>query len=210
MTENTETQPTIFEHFKNIFTFLFKKQYQDSFNEFLAFARAIYEKSKDIYVKYIKGQYIVIQGKRVPRVAIVILCVSLLYLISPMSCLFSGTPQPKKSVEELSDVVVYQQNGLKLSMKKCGKKMICGDLQYDGEQEIDVIRVNIRLFSKKGTELAPMSFDLNEENLGSPMVQNSNFEKIEFPVEQYFGFFKIDVQIDPEDEENEYEEVNED
>ena len=96
MTENTENQPTIFEHFKNIFTFLFKKQYKDSFNELIAFIKAVCVKLKELYVKYLKGQYVEIKGKRIPRTAIAILCVVLLYLISPMSCLFNGEPQPQK------------------------------------------------------------------------------------------------------------------
>ena len=92
-------------------------------------------------------------------------------------------------------------------MQKCGKKVICGDIAYNGDEEIETLRINVKLFSKQGKELTPITFDLTEEEFGGPLVKGTHAENLEFPIEEKFGFFRIEVQIDPEDE-DEYEEEN--
>lgn len=205
MTENTENQPTIFEHFKNIFSLLFKKQYKDSFNELIAFIKAVCVKLKALYDEHLKGQYVEFNGKRIPRTVIAILCVVLLYLISPMSCLFNGEPQPQKNAPT-AEVVNYDQNGVKISMEQCGKKVICGDFKFGDNEDIEKLRIVLTLFSKNGDELDRIQFNLDEENIGAPLSAGSKFEDIEFPVDKSFGYFRIsDVQINPKEDDDEYE-----
>ena len=200
MTESKEIQKPAFEHFKNIFKMLSQKQYKESLNELVAFLKAVCASLKEFYVKYLKGQHVVVKGKRIPRTAIAILCVLILYLISPMSCLFSGEPAEE---EGETDIVFYDKNNIKISnLKKCDIAA-CGELEYTGKEEIDVVRIIISFFTKSGEKI-------HDSYVDAPKLEPDTRVEFSVPAEKKFGYFKVsDVQINPTEEPDEYEEEEE-
>ena len=192
MTENNETQQTIFDHFKNIFVFLFKKQYNESFKELVAFLKEVCIKLKELYIKYLKGQYVEIKGRRVPRTAIAILCVVLLYLISPMSCLFNGEPAEQVSTKT-ADTIAYNKDNIKIvNLHKC-HMAACGELEYDGDDEIDNVRIIVGFFAKNHEKIHDSYVDAQQ------LAPNTRLE-FTVPAEEKFAYYKlVDVQINPED-----------
>ena len=195
MTENNELRQAPFEHFKNIFVFLFKKQYKDSFNELLAFLKDIYSMLKEFYLKHLKGQYVVIKGRQVPRTAIAILCLVLLYLISPMSCLFNGSPDMSAGQvsSKAAESIDYYKDNIKITnMHKCGMAA-CGELEYDGEDEIEIVRIIVGFYTKNHEKI-------HDSYVDAPQLASGTRVEFTVPAEEKFAYYKlVDVQINPAD-----------
>ena len=198
--DNIETPTNAFEHFKNIFKMLRLKQYKDSIREVWAFIKAVFILLKRLYVKYLKGQYVVVKGKRIPRTALAILCVFLLYLISPMSCVFDTSSEAEETEVAQADPNTYNKDGLKVyEMRKCDIAA-CGILEYRGQQDIEKLRISVTFFNPAGQPIYEGSAEALQ------LAPNSRME-FTIPCDEDFGYFKLkDVEINPTDEPQEDQE----
>ncbi|MBQ9271689.1 MAG: hypothetical protein IJ218_05450 [Alphaproteobacteria bacterium] len=191
LNENTENITSALEHFKNIFKMLFKKQYSASFRSLSEFLKALFLKLKMLYLIHLKGQYVEIKGKRIPKTLLAVLAVIFLYLISPMSFLFSNNTQIDTQKTENN---VYNKDGIRIhSMRKCDFAA-CGVLEYRGTQDLEKVRITVTFYNQAGQP----TYEGNAETL--QLAPNSRME-FTIPCDEDFGYFKLkEVYINPTDE----------
>ncbi len=191
MNENMEHSTAALEHFKNAFKLLIKKQYSASFHALLDFLKSLFLKLKMLYLTRLKGQYIEIKGKRISKTLLVILAVIFLYLISPMSFLFSNNTQIDTQKTENN---VYNKDGIKIhSMHKCDFAA-CGILEYRGTQDLEKVRITVTFYNQTGQP----TYEGNAETL--QLAPNSRME-FTIPCDEDFGYFKLkEVYINSTDE----------
>ena len=172
---------------------LFKKQFKASLNELLAFIKAVYSLIKRLYDHHLKGQYVVIKGRQIPRTVLAVLCVFFLYLISPMSFLFNSSVREDSEIAN-TDSNAYEKDGLKVyELRKCDMAA-CGILEYRGEQDIEKLRITLIFYNPAGQPV----YEGNAETF--QLVPNSRME-FSIPCTEDFGYFKLKgVYINPPDE----------
>ena len=199
MSEVNENTTNAFQHFKNIFKMLFKKQFKDSLKELWLFIKDVCIWLKKLYDKYLKGQYITVKGKRIPRTVVAILAVFVLYLISPMSCIFSSDPLPEPAPATETQIT-YDKDGLKVyDMRKCDQA-VCGIMEYRGEQDIERLNIIVTFYDPTGHIVAKNGKEWLQ------LTPNSGNE-FTIPSKDEFGYFKSKVLINATDEELEEQTV---
>lgn len=181
--KSLEISKKIFTRTKSVVSYVLKQTWK--------FLQKSYTFMKNAYIKYLKGQYIEIKGKRIPRTAIAILCVILLYLIIPFSCSSDSDKSSPNTDSETAQV--YEKGGIKVyNIRKCDNAA-CGVLEYRGEEDIEKIRLTVGFFDQTGQEIYE---GYAETQQLAPNVR-INFT---IPSKIEFAYSKLkNVELNPED-----------
>lgn len=180
--KSVEVVQKIFARSKSVISYILHKSWK--------ILKRLYTLLKDAYIKYLKGQYFVVRGKRIPRTIAAVLCLLILYFIIPFSCSLNHDDSDNGTANEVAQV--YEKDGIKVyDVRKCDNA-VCGILEYRGEEDIEKIRITVGFFDQTGQEIYE---GYAETQQLAPNVR-INFS---IPSEEEFAYPKLkNVEINPE------------
>lgn len=157
------------------------KQYKKALKE-------IYYLFKNLYIKYLKDQYIEFKGKRIPRTAVFVAVVLLLFLILP-----GGNNQkvlPISNAEKAAQTNnLYDKDGIKIyDLVKCDQAA-CGFLENGTQKSFEKITVFLDFHDARGNVVYEGGINASEIGAMSRI-------KIKIPSEVEFSYFELkDVEL---------------
>lgn len=180
--EVAQSTKTVWESTKKIFSLLKERKFFAAFKESFSFLKLV-------YVNHLKGKYVTIKGKQIPRTLLAIIALFLVYTAFP-SC--EHRPSGEQSIAEASDVKketnTYDKNGLKIyGLRKCeeeGKVGVCGTIENYGENNFQFVKVTLTFHSAEGKVVY-------EGGIEATDVESHARSKINVPCSVEFAYFKL-------------------
>lgn len=186
ITEITEKGQCIWESLKKIFSLLKERKFFAALKESFSFLYLLYK-------KYLKGQYVTIKGKKIPRTLIACFAVIILYGLTPSNN--TNTPkeaEPVQNVAPKKEANVFDENGLKVyELRKCETEDTigaCGILENYSEENFDNVKVSIIFYAPDGTAVY-------EGGIEATNVDAKNRFKISIPCPEEFAYFKLEKVV---------------
>ena len=175
-----EAGKTAWESFKKVFSLLKERKF------FAAF-RQCFSVLKVIYVNHLKGKYITVKGKKIPRTLIAIIALFIAYYAIP-SCDKKPSSEMPEATEVKKDANTYDNEGVKIyDMRRCileNKTGACGYLENYGEYNFGRITVIITFFAPDGTPIY-------EGGIEARGVQSHTRSEINITCPDEFSYFGI-------------------
>lgn len=180
---------TVWESCKNVFLFLKERQWFAAFKESFNFLKLI-------YLNHLKGKYIVVKGKKIPRTMIAVLGLFAIYIFLPSN---EQTPSaaPKPAIEKQKaqkDANFFDENGLKVfDLRKCETEEsvgACGTIENYGDNILDKLVVSLVFYAPDGTPVYEGSVEASN-------IQAHTDIKINIPCSVDFAYFKL-KEVKPE------------
>lgn len=136
-----------------------------------------------LYKTHLKGKYFIVKGKKIPRTAVAITAVILLYMFYP-----SADKPQKLSLSEQTEIQEemnnYAQDGVKIyDLRKCDNA-VCGYLENANESPIKKINIEITFHDQTGTVVYRGGVEAEDIK---PMSRN----KLNIPSEVPFSYMKL-------------------
>lgn len=182
--EVAQNAKSVWESFKKIFALLKERKLFAAFKESFRFLKLIYD-------NHLKGKYVTIRGKRVPRTLLAVIALFLLYTALP-SCeqKSSGEESIAKADNVKKDANTYDKDGLKIyDLHKCEKDGIvgvCGIIENYGDNNFKYVKVELTFHSEEGRIVYEGSVE------ASDVVPHAR-SKMNVPCSVKFSYFKLKV-----------------
>ena len=184
----TETTKTVWESFKKIFYLLKERKLFAALKESFGFLRLI-------YVNHLKGKYITVKGKKIPRTLVAIVALFLIYSAFP-SC--QQAPSGSQDIAEAANVKkdsnTYDENGLRVyELRKCETEEssgACGLLEDYGENNFSRVTITLAFYSGDGRIVYEGGVEASD-------VEAHTRSKINIPCPEEFAYFKL-KSVNPE------------
>ncbi|MBO6280960.1 MAG: hypothetical protein J6N49_00365 [Alphaproteobacteria bacterium] len=178
--ETPKTEQSALQSVQNTINYAKNKQTKEA-------AKEVYSLCKNLYIKYLKGQYVEVKGKKIPRTAIFITAVVLLFLILPGgSDNERALPPASASSQEKAAQVsnLYDKDGIKVyDLVKC-EQAACGLLENGTQKSFEKITINMDFHDAKGNVIYSGGIDASEVGAMSRI-------KIKIPCEIDFSYFEL-------------------
>lgn len=183
---NDNTPKTVLQSIKDIFGSLKKRKYLTAIKEFFLIF-------KNQYLRHLKGKYVEIKVKRIPRTLIALVVLVILMFAWPHNTT-STNEKPSSNNQQTEENVVYNENGIKIyDLRKCDIAA-CGTLENDTNESYEKITIIINFHDATGKIVYEGGIDVSE------MAPLSRI-KIKIPSDLDFAYLKLnEVLINPEEE----------
>ena len=187
-TDLNESSQTIFQNIVACIKYLKNRQYKMA-------VREIFTCLKNIYLKHLKGKYVVVRGKKIPRTAIAVVAMCL--LVSLCCC-----PNNDSSLSEsyTAEANTYDKNGIRVyDLRKCNQA-VCGFLENATQESYAKITIFLNFHNETGEVVYEGGVDASEVG---PMSRI----KVKVPSKLDFAYFKlVKVKVNKEKAEEEDDE----
>ena len=186
--EITQKGKTVWESCKKIFFLLKERKWFSAFKESFTFLKLI-------YVNHLKGKYIIVKGKKIPRTLIAVLALFIIYIALPSQ---EERPTGEQPLAEAANVKkdsnIFDKNGLKVyDLRKCETEKsvgVCGLIEDYGDKNFAKVTVIINFH-------APDGRIVYEGGVEATDVESHTRMKINAPCSEEFAYFKLkDVKLE--------------
>lgn len=186
--EITQKGKTVWESCKKIFSLLKERKWFSAFKESFTFLKLI-------YVNHLKGKYIIVKGKKIPRTLIAVLALFIIYIALPSQ---EERPTGEQPLAEAANVKkdsnIFDKNGLKVyDLRKCETEKsvgVCGLIEDYGDKNFAKVTVIINFH-------APDGRIVYEGGVEATDVESHTRMKINAPCSEEFAYFKLkDVKLE--------------
>lgn len=186
--EITQKGKTVWESCKKIFSLLKERKWFSAFKESFTFLKLI-------YVNHLKGKYIIVKGKKIPRTLIAVLALFIIYIALPSQ---EERPTGEQPLAEAANVKkdsnIFDKNGLKVyDLRKCETEEsvgVCGLIEDYGDKNFAKVTVIINFH-------APDGRIVYEGGVEATDVESHTRIKINAPCSEEFAYFKLkDVKLE--------------
>ena len=173
---------TAWESFKKVFVLLKERKFLAAFKESFSFLRLI-------YVNHLKGKYITIKGKKIPRTLLAVIALLMVYMTFP-SCehRLSGEQSISEAAYIKGESNSYDKNGLKIyGLRKCeeeGSVGVCGIIENSGNNNFKYVRVTLTFHAADGKTVY-------EGGIEATDVESHARSKLNIPCSVEFAYFKL-------------------
>jgi len=152
------------------------KQYKEVIKE-------VYYLFRNLYVKYLKGQYIEVRGNKIPRTAVFVVAIILVFCIMPGGN--SGKVLPMSAAEKAAQASnLYDKDGIKVyDLVKC-EQAACGLLENGTQKSFEKITIHMDFHDARGNVIYEGGIDASEVGAMSRI-------KIKIPCEVEFAYFEL-------------------
>ena len=175
-----EAGKTAWESFKKVFSLLKERKLFAAFRQCFSFLKAV-------YVNHLKGKYITVKGKKIPRTLIAILVLFFGYCALPSDD-NNVSSELSEAADTQKDSNTYDNEGVKIyDMRRCeldNKIGACGYLENYGEYNFGRIKVIITFFAPEGTPIY-------EGGIEAEGVESHTRSKINVACPDEFSYFNI-------------------
>ena len=187
-TDLNESSQTVFQNIVACAKYLKNRQYKTA-------VREIFTCLKNIYLKHLKGQYVVVRGKKIPRTAIAVIAMCLL-----VSLCSGSNNDGSLSESYTAESNTYDKNGIKVyDLRKCNQA-VCGLLENATQESFAKITIFLNFHNETGEVVYEGGVDASEVG---PMSRI----KIKIPSKLDFAYFKLaKVKVDKEKSEEDDDE----
>lgn len=170
------------ESFKKFVTLLKERKW-------LSACKEIYGYLKHIYLNHLKGKYVTVHGKQIPRTLVVIMVVAVVYCVFPTE---EKMPTGEQTIAEMENIQkpnnTYDENGIKVyDLRKCvveNKPATCGFLENYGDDDYSSIIVTVIFHSHDGTAIYEGGVEASD-------VESHTRMKINIPCPDEFSYFEL-------------------
>lgn len=179
---------TVWESCKKIFSLLKERKWFSAFKESFTFLKLI-------YVNHLKGKYIIVKGKKIPRTLIAVLALFIIYIALPSQ---EERPTGEQPLAEAANVKkdsnIFDKDGLKVyDLRKCETEEsvgVCGLIEDYGDKNFAKVTVIINFY-------APDGRIVYEGGVEATDVESHTRMKINAPCSEEFAYFKLkDVKLE--------------
>lgn len=186
--EITEKGKTVWESCKKIFSLLKERKWFSAFKESFTFLKLI-------YVNHLKGKYIIVKGKKIPRTIVAVLALFIIYIALPSQ---EERPTGEQPLAEAANVKkdsnIFDKNGLKVyDLRKCETEEsvgVCGLIEDYGDKNFAKVTVIINFYTSDGRIVY-------EGGVEATDVEAHTRMKINAPCSEEFAYFKLkDVKLE--------------
>lgn len=185
--ETVQTAKTCLESFKRIFALLRRREWFAALKEIFSFFRLV-------YVDHLKGKYVTVKGKRIPRTLIAVLALFAAWIALPSGNTADTSDKEAAEVKKDSNTYDSDVDGIRVyDMRKCeteNKSAACGTLENYGSFDYDKVIVAVNFHAGEGTVIY-------EGMVEADQVKNHTRMKMAIPCPDDFAYFKLkDVRIE--------------
>ena len=139
MSNNIEPTLSTWEHCKKILELLKQKNFRSASSE-------SYHMVKALYANHLKGKYVEVKGRKVPRTIVLVIALLLVYFILS---LFTGSSEPISGKAFIA-ANAYDNNGLRVyDLRKCNSDA-CGIIENGTDEHYEHIRVKLLFYGQTG------------------------------------------------------------
>ena len=170
-----EAGKTAWESFKKVFSLLKERKLFAAFRQCFSFLKAV-------YVNHLKGKYITVKGKKIPRTLIAILVLFFGYCALPSDD-NNVSSELSEAADTQKDSNTYDNEGVKI-YDMDNKIGACGYLENYGEYNFGRIKVIITFFAPEGTPIY-------EGGIEAEGVESHTRSKINVACPDEFSYFNI-------------------
>ena len=157
--------------------------------KWLTACKKIYGFLKSIYTDHLKGKYVTVRGKRIPRTLIAVMAVAVIYLVFPSA---EERPTGEQSIAEMENVQkttnTYDENGIKVyELHKCeveNKPAACGRLENYGDDDYSSVVVTVVFHANDGTAIYEGGIEASD-------VESHTRMRINIPCPDEFSYFEL-------------------
>lgn len=169
--------------FKKIFSLLKERKFLAALKESFGFLMLLYK-------KYLKGQYITVKGKRIPRTLVACLAVFFVYVtLSGGNDNADSKKSPTEAAEVKKDTNTYDKNGLKIyDLRKCeteNQSGACGMMENYGENNFERIKIDLTFFTADGRAVYKGGVEATD-------MEAHTRTEITIPCSEEFAYFKLE------------------
>ena len=179
----TENAQSVWESLKKVFSLLKERKWLAAFKECFSFFKLIYR-------NYLKGKYITVKGKKIPRTLVAVVALLLVYIALPST----ETKQPtgEQSIAEAANAKkeadIFDKEGLKVyDLRKCETEEIigaCGKIENYGDYDFGKVTVIFTFHTPDGNVVY-------EGGVEATDVKSHTRIKMSAPCSEEFSYFKL-------------------
>jgi len=178
----TEKGKTVWESCKKIFSLLKERKWFSAFKESFTFLKLI-------YVNHLKGKYIIVKGKKIPRTIVAVLALFVIYIALPSQ---EERPTGEQPLAEAANVKkdsnIFDKKGIKVyDLRKCETEEsvgVCGLIENHGDKNFAKVTVIINFHAPDGTIVYEGGVEASDVEAHTRM-------KMSAPCTEEFAYFKL-------------------
>lgn len=185
----TENAQSVWKSIKKVFSLLKERKWFAAIKECFSFFKLIYH-------NYLKGKYITVKGKKIPRTLVAVAALLLVYLALPST----ETKQPtgEQSIAEAANAKkesnIFDKEGVKVyDLRKCETEDmtgVCGKIENYGDYDFGKITVTLTFHAPDGNIVYDGGVEATD-------VKSHTRIKMSAPCPEEFSYFKLrDVALE--------------
>lgn len=184
----TDNAQSVWESLKKVFSLLKERKWFAAFKECFSFFKLIYR-------NYLKGKYVTVKGKKIPRTLVAVVALLLVYIALPSN---ETQPTGEQSIAEASNAKkeanIFDKEGLKVyDLRKCETEEmtgVCGKIENYGDNDFGKVTVIITFHAPDGTIIY-------EGGVEATDVKSHTRMQMSAPCTEEFSYFKLkDVALE--------------
>lgn len=186
--EIAEKGKTVWDSCKKVFVLLKERKWFGALKESFVFLKLI-------YINHLKGKYIIVKGKKIPRTLVAVLALFIIYIALPsQEERLTGELPLSEAANIKNDSNIFDKNGLKVyDLRKCESEEsigVCGFIENHGNKNFAKVTVTINFHGPDGTIVYEGGVEATDVEAHTRMKMNA-------PCTEEFAYFKLkDVKLE--------------